>query len=81
MAFNRCIPYRYGRLNTPTTNQRCSPTCSVPQLEADAMTNNYTTQQQQTLTIIEAMEAFAPHLLHRQFTVVTDHESLTKLMT
>jgi len=27
------------------------------------------------------MEAFAPHLLHRQFTVVTDHESLTKLMT
>jgi len=45
------------------------------------MTNNYTTQQQQTLTIIEAMEAFAPHLLHRQFTVVTDHESLTKLMT
>jgi len=27
------------------------------------------------------MEAFAPHSLHRQFTVVTDHESLTKLMT
>jgi len=27
------------------------------------------------------MEAFAPHLLHRQFTVVTDHERLTKLMT
>ena len=27
------------------------------------------------------MEAFSPHLLHRQFTVVTDHESLTKLMT
>jgi len=27
------------------------------------------------------MEAFAPHLLHRQFRVVTDHESLTKLMT
>jgi len=27
------------------------------------------------------MEAFTPHLLHRQFTVVTDHESLTKLMT
>jgi len=27
------------------------------------------------------MEAFAPHLLHRQFTVVTDHENLTKLMT
>jgi len=30
---------------------------------------------------MEAMEGFAPHLLHRQFTVVTDHESLTKLMT
>ena len=27
------------------------------------------------------MEAFAPHLLHRQFTVATDHESLTKVMT
>jgi len=27
------------------------------------------------------MEAFAPHLPHRQFTVVTDHEGLTKLMT
>jgi len=27
------------------------------------------------------MDAFAPYLLHRQFTVVTDHESLTKLMT
>jgi len=27
------------------------------------------------------MEAFAPHLLQRQSTVVTDHESLTKLMT
>jgi len=27
------------------------------------------------------MDAFAPHLLHRQYTVVTDHESLTKLMT
>ena len=26
------------------------------------------------------MEAFAPHLLHKEFTVVTDHESLTKLM-
>jgi len=31
--------------------------------------------------MIEAIEAFAPHLLHRQFTVVTNHESLTKLMT
>jgi len=27
------------------------------------------------------MEAFAPHLLQRQFTVITDHESLSKLMT
>jgi len=26
------------------------------------------------------MEAFAPNLLHRQLTVVTDHESLTKLL-
>jgi len=43
--------------------------------------SNYPTQQQETRTIIEDMEAFAPHLLHRQFTVVTDHESLTKLMT
>jgi len=42
---------------------------------------NYPTHQQETLAIIEAMEAFAPHLLRRQFTVVTDHECLTKLMT
>jgi len=43
--------------------------------------SNYPTYQLETLAIMEAMEAFAPHLLHRQFTVVTDHESLTKLMT
>jgi len=43
--------------------------------------SNYPTHQQETLAISEAMEAFASHLLHRQFTVVTDHESLTKLMT
>ena len=43
--------------------------------------SNYPTHQQETIAIIEAMEAFAPHLLHRQFTVVPDHESLTKLMT
>jgi len=43
--------------------------------------SNCPTHQQDTLAIIEAMEAFAPHFLHRQFTVVTDHESLTKLMT
>jgi len=43
--------------------------------------SNYPTHQQETFAIIEAMEAFTPHLLHRQFTVVTDHESLTKLMT
>jgi len=43
--------------------------------------SNYPTHQQETLATIEAMEAFTPHLLHRQFTVVTDHESLHKLMT
>jgi len=43
--------------------------------------SNYPTYQQETLAIIEAMEAFASHLLHRQFTVVTDHKSLTKLIT
>jgi len=43
--------------------------------------SNYPTHQQETLAIIEAMEAFAPYLLHRQFTVVTDDECLTKLMT
>jgi len=42
---------------------------------------NYPIQQQETRAIIKAMEAFAPHLLQRQFTVVTDHKSLTKLMT
>ena len=41
----------------------------------------YPTHQQETLAIIEAMESFAHLLLHRHFTVVTDHESLTKLMT
>jgi len=43
--------------------------------------SHYPTHQQETLAIIEAMQAFAPHLLPRQFIVVTDHESLTKLMT
>jgi len=43
--------------------------------------SNYPTHQQDTLRIIEAMEAFASHLLHTQFTVVTHHNSLTKLMT
>jgi len=43
--------------------------------------SNYPTHQQQTRAIIEAMAAFAPHLLHRQFTEVTDHKGLTKLMT
>jgi len=42
-----------------------------------ASQSNYPTHQQETLAIIEAMEALAPHLLHRQFTLVTDHESLT----
>ena len=39
------------------------------------------THKQETLAIIVAMEAFAPRLLHRHFTVVAGHESLTKLMT
>jgi len=43
--------------------------------------SNYLTHQRETRAIIEAMEAFAPHLLHWQFRVVTDHEGLTKLMT
>jgi len=43
--------------------------------------SNYPTHEQETLAIIEAMEAFAPHLGYRQFTVATDHKSLTKLMT
>ena len=38
MAFYRCIPYKYGRLDRPRTNQRCSQACSVPELEADAIT-------------------------------------------
>ena len=42
--------------------------------------SNYPTHQQETLAIVEAMEAFTPHLLHKEFTVVTDHVSLTKLM-
>jgi len=42
---------------------------------------NYPTYQQQTLAIIEAMEPFTPNWLQRQFTLVTDHESLTKPMT
>ena len=43
--------------------------------------NNYPTHQQEALAIVEAMDSFAHLLLHRHFTVVTDHESLTKLMT
>jgi len=36
---------------------------------------NYPTHQQETLAIIVPMEAFALDLLHRQFTVVTNHQS------
>ena len=43
--------------------------------------SHYPTHQQETLAIVEAMESFTHLLLHRHFTVVTDHESLTKLMT
>ena len=43
--------------------------------------SNYPTHQQETHAIVEAMELFAHLLLLRHFTVVTDHESLTKLMT
>jgi len=43
--------------------------------------SNYPTHQPETLIIIEAMKAFAHHFQHRKFTVVTDHASLTKLMT
>ena len=42
--------------------------------------SNYPTYQQETLTIVQAMEAVAPHLLHKEFTVVTDHERQMKLM-
>ena len=31
--------------------------------------------------VLEAMESFTHLLVHRHFTVVTDHESLTKLIT
>ena len=43
--------------------------------------SNYPTHQQETLAIFETTESFAHLLLHRHFTVVTDHEDLTKLMT
>ena len=43
--------------------------------------SNYPTHRQETLAIVEGMESFAHLLLHRHGTVVTDHESLTKLMT
>jgi len=43
--------------------------------------SNYPRHQLETLAIIEAMEPFTPCLLHRQFTVVTDDERLTKLTT
>ena len=43
--------------------------------------SNYPTHQQETLAIVKALKWFAHLLLHRHFTVVTDHESLTKLMT
>ena len=42
---------------------------------------NYPTYQQEPLAIIEALKSCAHLLLHRHFTVVTDYESLTKLMT
>jgi len=43
--------------------------------------SNYPMHQQKLHGIIEAMEAVAPHLLHRQFRLITDHERLSELMT
>jgi len=43
--------------------------------------SNYPTHQQETRAIIDTMEVFTPHLLLRQSMVITDYETLTKLMT
>ena len=43
--------------------------------------SNYPTHQQETLVMVETMESFSHLVLHRHLTVVTDHESLTKLIT
>jgi len=63
----------------PTRDAARPAACHSRKLTASQ--SNYPTHQQEMLAISEAMQAFAPHLLHRQFTVVTDDESLTKLMT
>ena len=42
---------------------------------------NYPTHQQEALAIVEAIASFEHLLRERHFTVVTDHESLAKLMT
>jgi len=43
--------------------------------------NNYPTHQQETRAIIDTMEVLTPHGLLGQSIVVTDYETLTKLMT
>jgi len=43
--------------------------------------NAYPTHHQEALTIVEAIASFEYLLRNRHFTVVTDHKSLTKMMT
>jgi len=43
--------------------------------------NAYPTHHQEALAIVEAIASFEYLVRNRQFTVVTDHESLTKMMT
>jgi len=55
----------------PTSDAALPAACHSRKLTPSQ--SNNPTHQQETRAIIEAMEAFASHLLHTQFIVVTDH--------
>lgn len=42
---------------------------------------NYSTTEKECLTVIEALKAYQPYLLGREFDLFTDHESLKWLLT
>ena len=80
MAFYRYISHRNGCLVGQGATRDAVRPAAFHGRKLTPSQSNYPTHQQETLAIVEAMKAFVPHLLHKEFTVITDHKSLTKLI-